>query len=134
MNYKLFLFFALTLFSISSCTIDDTEPATPNIEIDGTYIMQTYETHSGESTPSENDKVIVTSEDETTATVAIDYSTTGSGNDVTLNDMPVTASGSKFQMDKTFSNAEAYVEIEENEVYIHLEYTNGNWAIITGVK
>jgi len=130
-NFK-FLFIAFTLFTLASCTIEVEDPNLAS-QIIGTYTMDTYETHSGISTPNANDKIIVTRLDDTHADIEIDYAS-ALGNDISLPNVSIVKSGDAYQLDRNFDNADVTGDVSGESMTLILEYTNGNFANITASK
>jgi len=124
--YTMFVFFILT----TGCEEVPTEVAQ---NIVGNYKMQTYNTHTGESTPGDDDQLIVTREDDTHVQILIDYQSTVS-DDVTLTNVLVSRSGEEYSLERIFSNAEADGNILGNQMTFNVHYETGNFVLITALK
>lgn len=127
-----FLAIAIATISITSCTIEEIETDIAG-SIEGTYIMTSYETHNGTSTPSGDDKIVITRVDDTHVDVLVDYSS-AFANDVNSTNTLVTKSGDAYFLERSYDNAEITGEVLESDLILMLEYTNGNFAEINASK
>ena len=133
-NLKLIpvLTFLLLILSFIACTIEEIETDFAS-SIEGNYKMETYETHSGSSTPNANDKIVISRIDDTHVKLTIDYSSPSS-NDLELNNMSVSKSSNTYSLDQKFSNADADASITNKKLIFNINYNNGNFAKITATK
>ncbi len=132
MNKNALFFAGLLLLFFTNCDVEVDDP-NHAAQIEGTYVMQAYETQSGASVPSADDKVIIERVSDETVNLTIDYAIP-SANDVVLDGMTVTKNGDDFLLERTFSNGEASGEVAENILTLNINYSSGTYAIITAEK
>lgn len=131
------LTFALVALFISllvvSCNVEKVDPDYAS-KVAGTYAMKTYETYSGgSSTPGPNDKVLVSREDDKHVTITVDYASPYSV-DPTWTNISLVKIGETYELSRTFSNAEITGSVTGNLLDFRIDYTDGNWMMLTGEK
>lgn len=122
----------LAVFAISCKKVEKVDPDFAT-QIAGTYVMKTYVTQDGPSSPGPNDKILISKISDKNVEVTVDYASPDSP-DVVANNVSIVKDGDKYTLSQSFSNAELTGTVNGASLEYNLVYNDDRYAKITADK
>jgi hypothetical protein len=124
--------FAVAVLS-AGCSVEKVD-ANYAAKIAGTYIMKSYRSEVGASSPGANDKILLVRKDDKHVVLTIDYADPAS-KDVESDNVSVTESGGKYTLNQGFTNATLTGTVTSaGFLDMKIEYTDSDYVMITAQK
>lgn len=123
--------FAALLLALTSCTVESVDKDIAS-KIVGTYTLTDYIFNTSPAVAGNT--VVVTRIDDTHVDIAIDYSGSATGADLTVEEALVVEEDGKYDLSRTYSNADITGTVSGNTITIDMVYDDGDQVAIIGVK